>query len=95
MTVKIDLEDGDTRYESLSKGINIEGVARQKDLNKLAERVEGALFSFTPKPTALQEDFDELAERVKALENSIIELEVDFLREVKTIKNMLADQKGN
>ena len=81
----------------LSNGINIEGFARQRDVEKLAkwmEEVEKAVkleegrsvTSFEVKPMASQEDFDKLAKQVKKLETTVAALQLLASRMVLDIE---------
>ena len=81
----------------LSKGINIEGVARQKDVEKMAKWMEemdkvvklgegSSVASFEVKPMASQEDFDKLAKQVKKLETTVAALQLLASRMVLDIE---------
>ena len=76
----------------LSKGINVEGVARQSDVEKLAKWMEdvekvikleegNSVASLSVKPMASQEDFDKLYKRVEEAEaaTAVVELLVSRL----------------
>ena len=74
----------DGKTFKLSKGINIDGIARQKDVEKLATKLEiisGAVnYSFEPTSIAYQEDMDKLVKRIERLEMTAVPLEEEYNR---------------
>ena len=67
--------------KDLSKGVNIEGLARQRDLNKLAIELDGVMHEYTARPMASQEDMDKLVKRIERLEMTAPPLEEEYNRD--------------
>ena len=74
-----DLAVDRTMIPPMKKGVNIEGLARQRDVNKLAKNVaeiNGTLFE--AKPMASKEDMDKLVKRIERLEMTAVPLEEEY-----------------
>ena len=73
-TLIISTEAGYTEFKP-SKGVNIEGLARQRDLNKLTNSV---LDIVSTGPHASQEDMDKLVKRIERLEMTAPPLKEEY-----------------
>ena len=66
--------EGSTEFKP-SKGVNIEGLARQRDLNKLTNSVIDIV---STGPHASKEDMDKLVKRIERLEMTAVPLEEEY-----------------